>query len=147
MPTNFGLVKAMSESPWAGEFFKELEKQKFQSLGAEQTPEQVENAASIVAMRHAPELVQALAVSEGRAADLGQLPASYVAQLATRGDLTQDTITEAATRMYPNLDRAAAVRKWQQAAKAVTYDVREGDANPATPYDPAAGTRPRESNG
>src|SRR2546426_6002783 len=115
-PMNVALIKALTESPWGGEFIKEMEKMKFQSLGADLTPEQMENCASIVAMRHAGELLQANRIAEGHAPDLSGLAPEYLAKLE-RAKVTDADVANAAAFANPGLSRPDALRKWTEKAR------------------------------
>ncbi len=130
---NFALIKAISESPWSGEWIKETEKMKFQSLGADLTAEQMENCASIVAMRHAPELLQAVAVSEGRAPDLSGLAPEYLKKLE-RVKATDADVANAAQFAAPGLDRVAALKRWVEKGRKDATRTRPANASPG--YDP-----------
>src|SRR2546427_1311931 len=101
-PQSFALIKSITEGPYGGEYIREFEQIKAQNLGANLTPEQMEDAANRVIMRHKTEIFHALAVSEGRAVDAGRLPPTYAAQLAERG-VTNDDVTEVARRLNPHL--------------------------------------------
>src|SRR5437016_3823236 len=81
-PQTAQLVKAITEGPWGGEFVRELEGAKMQSLGGELTGQAMEDCAHRVMMRHSGEILNGLAVAEGRALDTTKVPPTYMAALA-----------------------------------------------------------------
>ena len=127
------------------EFDREMGVEERNNFGGS-AAQNVEHVVNRLTVRHAHDLMHMMQVGTGQAVNTAELAPAYLEQLRTVG-ATDETLVEAATRLYPNLTRAAAVRKWQQAAKGVSYDVRSGDDNPATFYDPARGSKPRDSNG
>jgi hypothetical protein len=145
MPSdNLELMK-LAAGLYPDELYRECDKERATNFGA--SDEQiVGNATNRIIVRHAAELHRSFQVAQGRAVNTARLPAAYLDQLRERG-ATEDTLAEAAERIYGDrLDKAAAIRRWEEAATKVHYDLREGDQDPATFYDPNA-SRPRESNG
>ena len=136
--SNYPLVAAISNSPYAAEFFREIEATRASSLGGDLTAQQMEQAAAAVAMRHGPELLQANLIAEGHAPDVTKLPASYLRQLNQR-DTTNDDVAEVARRLRPDLAPSEALRAWE--AKAAKL----GDPQPDF-YEPGR-SRPAEDNG
>src|SRR5256885_6103114 len=129
-------IVQLAYTAFPGEVEAEMDAQRQAQGYAALSRQQMGDIASRVVVRHSAELYREQAVIDGNAAPVRQLAPGYVQRLNNLG-VSDEQIVEAATRMFPGVDRRTALQRWaQQAQKMGDYDPRMGDTRPDPAYVP-----------
>src|SRR2546423_13027544 len=127
-------IMQLAYTAFPGEVEAEMDAQRQAQGYAALSRQQMGDIASRVVVRHSAELYREQAVIDGNAAPVRQLAPGYVQRLNNLG-VSDEQIVEAATRMFPGVDRRTALQRWaQQAQKMGDYDPRMGDTRPDPAY-------------
>jgi len=122
--TNFKLIEGVTNHPqWGPEYVRRLEQRK--AMSGTLTPQMMEDAAREIIFEHPDEVVQAINVSQGHAADLSGLSPAQLAKLQ-EARVSQEDIIAAAQFTNPDVSRPEAIRRWTEKARKAAAPNAEG---------------------